>query len=89
MVQCKTQDALVLRREAAVTIYGNHISTHSLACSSNDPLFRCLGTLAMDKRAPGGVELQADFWQVVGHSSGDIENVASEVRAPSSVRRFC
>ncbi len=43
----------------------------------------------MDKRAPGGVELQADFWQVVGHSSGDIENVASEVRAPSSVRRFC
>ena len=32
------------------------------------------GTLKEDQRAPGGVELPADYWQLVGASDGEIEN---------------
>ena len=32
------------------------------------------GTLKEDQRAPGGVELPADYWQLVGPSDGEIEN---------------
>lgn len=36
------------------------------------------GTLKADERAKGGVELQADYWQLVGPSSGDIEGVINK-----------
>eukprot|EP00736_Rhodelphis_marinus_P005757 Rmarinus@m.7613 len=35
------------------------------------------GTLQADERSPGGVELRADYWELIGASSGDIENVVT------------
>lgn len=36
------------------------------------------GTLVKDERADGGFEVRADFWELVGKSHGDIENIVKQ-----------
>ena len=37
-----------------------------------------VGMLKEDERAPGGVELRADYWKVIGKSSAELENKFNE-----------
>jgi len=39
------------------------------------------GVIKKNEKAPGGVELSADYYEVIGSSHVDIENAVNQVRA--------
>lgn len=41
---------------------------------------RIVGTLYEESKAKGGVELKADYWELIGPSSSDLENKLNKVR---------
>lgn len=40
------------------------------------------GTLKADERAKGGVELQADYWELIGVSNGEVEGIINKDSNP-------
>jgi asparaginyl-tRNA synthetase len=57
----KTYDAITLKRESTLSVYG---------------------TLKKDDRAPGGYELQCDYWELISMASADLENLFNKDSHP-------
>lgn len=41
-----------------------------------------VGTVSPDERAPGGIELKADYWEMIGNAPNDFESIVSKDSNP-------
>ena len=61
------------------TVFGPPLSlTYDAITLHREAAICVYGTLKADERAKGGVELQADYWQLIGVSKGEVENLINK-----------
>jgi asparaginyl-tRNA synthetase len=65
-----------------VVIQGTLTQTVTALTVHTEATVMIVGLVHEDKRAPGGIELTADYWELVGNAPSDFESVVSKDSSP-------
>jgi asparaginyl-tRNA synthetase len=65
-----------------VVIEGVLTQTVAALTVRREPSVMVVGVVHTDERAPGGIELAADFWEMIGNAPADFESIVSKDSSP-------